>query len=118
LLQIKRFSIAGTTMAALLERHYEGTAMAQRARLKEFMLIARATGNAGRFPDRIQQALRLAFVTFPAVSWKAEFALGPREHVEIFGAGSDDEARLVSQYFARAPGVRAEVLPLAMPWER
>jgi hypothetical protein len=90
--------------------------MALQANLKDFMLITRATDAAGDFHARVRQALEIAASLHPAIAWRAQFELGPAEHVEVFSAPDSAQARQVSGIMGALAGVRAEVAPLTKAW--
>ena len=90
--------------------------MGQLRDLRDFILIARATQGAGDFHERIRGAVRLAAASLPEVAWRADFDVGPGEHVEIFGAPDSGYARKVSELVTAIPGVRAEIAPLGKGW--
>jgi hypothetical protein len=90
--------------------------MGQLGNLRDFILIARATQGAADFHERIRGALRLAAASLSQVAWRADFDVGPGEHVEIFGAPDSGYARKVSELVTAIPGVRAEIAPLRKGW--
>ena len=90
--------------------------MGQLGNMRDFILIARATQRAGDFHERIRGAVRLAAASLPELAWRADFDVGPGEHVEIFGAPDSEYARKVCELVTAIPGVRVEVAPLAKGW--
>lgn len=90
--------------------------MGHTADLKDFMLIARAAGAGDAFHARIRQALERAAATHPGIAWRADFDLGPTEHVEVFSAPDFASAREVSRMMSTLEGVRAELAPLRSGW--
>jgi len=91
--------------------------MGEATNARDFMLIAKTTAQSERgFHERLRAALRLAAVSFPQIAWRADFDVGPREHVEIFGASDHAAARAISDAVSRAGGVRTELAPLRDGW--
>jgi hypothetical protein len=90
--------------------------MEQRFAPRDFMLIARSIDGSGEFHARIKQALQFAAADRPEVAWRAEFDLGPKEHVEVFTAPDIGTAREVSDMVNTVAGVRIELAPLRNGW--
>jgi hypothetical protein len=90
--------------------------MGQLASLKDFMLIARATESAEKFHARVKQVLEIAASLHPDIAWRAQFEIGPAEHVEVFSAPDSGVARQVSSLMGALQGVKAEVAPLRRGW--
>ena len=86
------------------------------ASLKDFMLIARGTEGAEKFHDRIKQAIDIAARMHPDIAWRAQFEIGPTEHVEVFSAPDFGAARQVSSLMGALAGVKAELAPLRNGW--
>ena len=90
--------------------------MGQAGSFRDFMLIITAGHQASDFHPRVREALRLAAATHPQVAWRADFDVGPREHVEVFSAPDFAAARQVTAALAGVPGVRTELAPLKNGW--
>ena len=90
--------------------------MGESETLRDFMLIAIATRADDAFHSRVHEAVRLAAARHPEIAWRAEFDVGPREHVEIFGAFDHAAARAISDAVSQAGGVRAELARLRNGW--
>jgi hypothetical protein len=90
--------------------------MGQISSLRDFMVIARAAEGAEKFHARIRQVLDMAALVHPEISWRAQFELGPSEHVEVFSAPDFGAAREVSRMMGALQGVRAELAPLRKGW--
>ncbi|HEX6318944.1 MAG TPA: hypothetical protein VFZ84_08710 [Burkholderiales bacterium] len=90
--------------------------MGQLASLNDFMLIARATESAEKFHSRVKQVLEIAASLHPDIAWRAQFEIGPAEHVEVFSAPDSGVARQVSSLMGALQGVKAEVAPLRRGW--
>ena len=83
---------------------------------RDFMLIARSTDGNGRFHDRIKRAVQMASASRPEVTWRAEFDLSAKEHVEVFSAPDIAVAREVSNVVSAVDGLRVELAPLRNGW--
>lgn len=90
--------------------------MGQASNLRDFMVIARATGEAQNFHKRIKQAMRIAADALPQIAWRADFDLGPREHVDVISAPDLGSARKVVAVVTQLDGVNAELALLRKPW--
>jgi hypothetical protein len=90
--------------------------MGQLGSLKDFMLIVRRTAAGEEFHARVKQAVELAARVHPDIAWRAQFELGPAEHVEVFSAPDLGAARQVSNLMGALHGVKAEVAPLRHGW--
>lgn len=90
--------------------------MQQLTSARDFMLIARSTRGDEKFHARIGQVVDLAKKLYPTISWRAQFELGPREHVEVFSAGDSAIARQVSRLLGALQDVKAELAPLRSGW--
>lgn len=91
--------------------------MGEATNARDFMLIAKTTAQADRaFHERLRAALRLAALSFPQVAWRADFDLGPREHVEIVSAPDHGVARALTEMLSHTCGVRVELAPLRNGW--
>lgn len=94
----------------------KGQQMRQTSRIRDFMLIVTAGHQASDFHPRVREALRLAAATHPEVAWRADFDVGPSEHVEVFSAPDFAAARQVSAVLDGVPGLRTELAPLKNGW--
>jgi len=90
--------------------------MRQLASFSDFMLIAHATESAEKFHARVKQVLEVAANLHPDIAWRAQFEIGPAEHVEVFSAPDSGVARQVSSLIGALQGVTAEVAPLRKGW--
>jgi hypothetical protein len=90
--------------------------MGESATLRDFMMIAKATRVDDAFHSRVRETVRLAAVLHPEITWRADFDLGPCEHVDIFSAPDRGAARAISDAVSEAGGVRAELAPLRNRW--
>lgn len=90
--------------------------MGELSTVHDFMLIAKNTQGDGDFHRRLRAALELAALSYPQIAWRADFDLGPREHVDIFSAPDRDAARAVAEMLNHTWGVRAELAPLRNGW--
>jgi hypothetical protein len=90
--------------------------MGELSSVRDFMLIAKAAQDDSDFHQRFRAALRLAAVSYPQIAWRADFDLGPREHVDIFSAPDRGAARELSEMLNRICDVRVELAPLRNGW--
>ena len=91
--------------------------MGEATNARDFMLIAKTTAQSERgFHERLRAALRLAALSFPQIAWRADFDVGPREHVDIFSAPDHAAARAVTEMLNHTCGVRVELAPLRDGW--
>lgn len=91
--------------------------MGEATNARDFMLIAKTTAQGDRaFHERLRTALRLAALSFPQIAWRADFDLGPREHVEIVSAPDHGAARALTEMLNHTCGVRVELAPLRNGW--
>lgn len=91
--------------------------MGEATNARDFMLIAKTTAQGdGAFHERLRTALRLAVVSFPQIARRADFDIGPREHVEIVSAPDHGVARALTEMLSHTCGVRVELAPLRNGW--
>jgi hypothetical protein len=90
--------------------------------MRDFMLIARPSGDLGRyigssFETVVDHLKEVAERACPQIRWQADFSLGNSQFVEIFSAPDYDTALRVSGIVREVEGVRAEVTPLKSSWQ-
>jgi hypothetical protein len=90
--------------------------------MRDFMLIARPSGDLARFmgdsfESVVDHLKHTAERACPQIKWQADFSLGKSQFVEIFSAPDYDTALRVSLIAREIDGVRAEVTPLKSAWE-
>ena len=90
--------------------------MGESATLRDFMMIAKATRVDDAFHSRVRETVRLAAVLHPEITWRADFDLGPCEHVDIFSAPDHGAARALTEMLNHTCGVHVELAPLRNGW--
>jgi hypothetical protein len=90
--------------------------MGQLGNLKDFMLIVTASQGNEDFHPRVRSALEFAAAAHPEVALRADFDVGPREHVEVFTAPDMGTARNIAYSVGKLEGLRAELAPLRSGW--
>ena len=90
--------------------------MGQLGSLKDFMLIITAAQGGEDFHPCVHSALQLAAAAHPEVALRADFDVGPREHVEVFTAPDIGTARDIAHSISKMEGLRAELAPLRNGW--
>ncbi len=88
--------------------------------MRDYMLITHPAGR-GAYPGsqvlaNVRQAIGAARQAFPAISWQADFPLGPHDYVEVFSAPDDQTAHEVATVVSTVGGIRAEVSALRSAW--
>jgi hypothetical protein len=88
--------------------------------MRDYMLITHPAGRTaypgGQFFACVRQAIGAARKAFPAVTWQADFPLGPRDYVEVFSAPDESMAQEVAAVVSTLGGITAEVSPLRSNW--
>lgn len=88
--------------------------------MRDYMLITHPAGQplypGVQFLASAREAVIAARRAFPAITWQAEFPLGPRDYVEVFSAPSETMARDVAKVVSTVAGIRAEVSELRSAW--
>jgi len=88
--------------------------------MRDYMLITHPVGQSanrgGQFFACVREAVGAARKAFPAVTWQADFPLGPRDYVEVFSAPNESMAQEVAAVVSTVGGVTAEVSALRSAW--
>lgn len=88
--------------------------------MQDYMLITHPSAGRGdrgfEFETMVRGALHAVREVFPTVEWRAEFSLGPRDHVEVFSAPNEATARQLGALVSSAEGISAEISPLRSAW--
>ncbi|HEX6267223.1 MAG TPA: hypothetical protein VFZ81_10040 [Burkholderiales bacterium] len=90
--------------------------MGQLGNPKDFMLIITASQGSDDFHPRVRSALQFALAAHSEVALRADFDVGPREHVEVFTAPDIGTARDIAHSLGKLAGLRAELAPLRHGW--
>ena len=87
--------------------------------MRDYVLITHPAGAAypgAQFVATVRRAVSAARQAFPAVTWQADFPLGPTDYVEVFSAPDEGTAREIGVLVGTVGGVRAEVSALRSSW--
>ena len=80
--------------------------------MRDYVLITHPAGAAypgAQFVATVRRAVSAARQAFPAVTWQADFPLGPTDYVEVFSAPDEgcQQASCASDIFRGSAGRRA-----------
>ena len=88
--------------------------------MRDYMLITHPAGRGAypgsQFLANVRTALGAARKAFPAITWQADFPLGPQDYVEVFSAPDEKTAREVATVVSTVGGIRAEISALRSGW--
>ncbi len=88
--------------------------------MRDYMLITHPAGRGAypgsQFLANVRAAVGAARKAFPAITWQADFPLGPQDYVEVFSAPNELMAREVATVVSNVGGIRAEVSALRSAW--